>query len=156
MLFASCRAVTWRSLSAGNPLDSAERGGVACMLPFNVSGKNIGGSQFQVDAASLRNLCHQTSSRPAFRAGFFPCVTRMATKQLQLGLPLSGGSPITSIFAPRAASVPQPNAKTRAVLTPTRARWLLQLHSAPMSQDTGRFKRTAWHSEDGVGQRCNW
>jgi hypothetical protein len=63
----------------------------------------------------------------------------------QLGLPLSGGGPTNpgypTIFRPTPAELPKQKAKPRAVLTPTRARWLLQLHDGRRATFHGKVQQ---------------
>lgn len=69
----------------------------------------------------------------------------MVTKSTQLGLPLSGGGPTNpgypTIFRPSPATIPKQKAKPRAVLTPSRARWLLQLHQGPRDSSHGKVQQ---------------
>lgn len=70
----------------------------------------------------------------------------MVKKSMQLGLPLSGGGPTNpgypTIF--RASTPAEPTVqkgKVRAVLTPRRARWLLQLHQGPRASSHGKVQQ---------------
>lgn len=69
----------------------------------------------------------------------------MAKKASQLGLPLSGGGPTNpgypTIFRPTPATVPKQKSKPRAVLTVSRARWLLQLHKGPQAGRHGKVQQ---------------
>ena len=69
----------------------------------------------------------------------------MRTKRVQLGLPLSGGGPTNpgypTIFRPLVPVEPQPNGKPRAVLTTSRARWLIQLHKGQLSSAHGKVQQ---------------
>ena len=66
----------------------------------------------------------------------------MIKKTNQLGLPLSGGGPTNAgyptIFRPKAALEPAKKGKVRAVLTTSRARWLIELHRGPMASGHGK------------------
>lgn len=69
----------------------------------------------------------------------------MVKKSIQMGLPLSGGGPTNpgypTIFRPTPAMGPKQAAKPRAVLTPSRARWLLQLHEGPRASSHGKAQQ---------------
>lgn len=69
----------------------------------------------------------------------------MGRKSVQLGLPLSGGGPTNpgypTIFRPTPAEVPKQKSKPRAVLTASRARWLLQLHKGPQVSRHGKVQQ---------------
>lgn len=68
----------------------------------------------------------------------------MVKKSVQMGLPLSGGGPTNpgypTIFRPTPAEVPKQKGKARAVLTVSRARWLLQLHNGPRASRHGKVQ----------------
>lgn len=69
----------------------------------------------------------------------------MINKNSQQGLPLSGGGPTNAgyptIFRPTAALEPSKKGKVRAVLTPSRARWLIQLHRGPIASVHGKVQQ---------------
>lgn len=69
----------------------------------------------------------------------------MAKRSMQLGLPLSGGGATNpgypTIFRPTLATVPKQTAKPRAVLTASRARWLLQLVKGPLDCAHGKVQQ---------------
>jgi hypothetical protein len=69
----------------------------------------------------------------------------VAKRSMQLGLPLSSGGPTnpgyTTIFRPTPAPVPKQRARPRAVLTASRARWLLQFHKGPRASRHGKVQQ---------------
>jgi hypothetical protein len=69
----------------------------------------------------------------------------MVKKTIQMGLPLSGGGPTNpgypTIFRPTPAAAPLQKPKPRAVLTTSRARWLIQLHQGPQASSHGKVQQ---------------
>ncbi len=69
----------------------------------------------------------------------------MTKKSIQIGLPLPGGGPTNpgypTIFRPTAPDPVESKVKTRAVLTTSRARWLIQLHGGPLACGHGKVQQ---------------
>lgn len=69
----------------------------------------------------------------------------MVKKSMQMGLPLLRGGPTNpgypTILRPSPVQAPKQKGKTRAVLTASRARWLLQLHPGPRASSHGKVQQ---------------
>lgn len=83
----------------------------------------------------------------------------MIKKNNQLGLPLSGGGPTNAgyptVFRPTAALEPAKKGKVRAVLSTSRARWLIELQRGPSASAHGKVQQdcmavgwTEWEKDE--------